>query len=422
MHSVPTFAYSCRFFRLIAALSLVVVVLLPESLPAQTTPRFRPAASDRFFTDHQGTLHGQVCSPGQDQVGLHVLLMSKQQRVSQVQTAANGTFQFQDVAPGEYSLVIAGPGQFAGLGVVIKHPDPNLPDEVEADVGADTGGYVPIKLSTISTNYRGVQMLTKHALPNLAETLAANQSISNSDSRQTRGLPAALHRQIRTAQGGLHGRIRSLLANEAGTVQVFLIQQDRPMFQVQSNTRGEFVIPDVTPGTYDLVAVGRRGFAALRIDVVENPQPMKKISFSGAIATELNLSLAKPIGENEFVPEPVAETDATVRSEIVMEPAYANLATGPMEYASESMAYGCAAGGTGGAYQNFSNVAAPQVIGDRIGGSFVQSFNAGPSFGGLSRPMPSGGGLGRLLRLGTLAGAIVAIADDDPRPASPVID
>ena len=79
----------------------------------------------------------------------------------------------------------------------------------------------------------------------------------------------------------------------------------------------------------------------------------------------------------------------------------------PVEYAGESIGCGGACGGCGGSCGNFSNVSS-RVLGARGGAR----GGAGGFIGGNT------GGLSRLLTLGSLAAAVVAIADDDSEPAS----
>ena len=87
--------------------------------------------------------------------------------------------------------------------------------------------------------------------------------------------------------------------------------------------------------------------------------------------------------------------------------------TAPIEYASESLGCGCAAGGSCGSCGSYSGAGAG-LLGR--GGS----FGGGGGFGGAG--FGGGGSFGRLIGLGGLAVGVVAIADDNdstPLQASP---
>lgn len=349
---------------------------------SQATPAIK--SIHQFALDQQGMLTGRVTTLKKSPLGLDVFIVANKTVLANAKTDSTGTFVIKGIAPGTYSMFVAGQNQIAAQGISITGPT-NQPTSNE------------LALTTIGTSYDGVKQLIDNAI--LPEIVSATQkntsqiSIVLSDEEVTK--------KVRIINGRIRGQISSLIAEDhAAGVQVHLIQNNQPIAQVQTNALGSFVIPDVDAGTYDFVAVGKHGFAAIRVEVIGNRSPMSMVSYQADISSALEV----PLAEDAIPARQVSaqtEVDYQQGNEVFMEPA--NLA--PIQYASESIGYGGAGGGVAGAAGNFSGLSGG-------GGGF-----AGGGFGG-------GGGLGgsglrRLLRLGAIGGVIVAIADDDPGAASP---
>ncbi len=360
----------------------------------------------QFALDAKGNLQGRVTDL-QQTTAVQVYLLKNQSIVASAQIDAEGDFTLGKIQPGTYSLVVAGRQRIAARGISVVAPSS----------GRETSSK--IQISTVATRYEGLKNLLQQSL---------DQSITQviSGNPEDRSFATNLNdehesKQVRIINGSLRGQISSLIAaDHAESVQIYLIQNGQPMYQVQTNALGAFLVPDVEPGPYDFVAVGKTGFAALRFEAIGS-SATQLISFSDRIDSLLEVSLAESQVAKSVVEPLVGDLQDTVTNEVVMEPAYANPNRGPIEYASESIACGCSSGATGGYYGNYSNFVSSGMVAGRyggFGGGFHGGLGGSGRFGGFLR---SGGGFGRLLSLGALSGTIIAIADDnDPAPASPV--
>ena len=365
--------------------------------------------------DESGILRGQVTNHNHDDVeGLRVFALQSQSIVQSATTDENGEFILSHIRPGNYSLLVAGKHRLAAKGIsVVEQANHSLrPDS-------------KVKMSLVDTGYEGIQELIETTLN---EKLASAVTENPAGSISTHLGDEPESNRIRIINGSLRGQISSLTAAEdAEAVQVFLIQNEQPVYQVQTNALGAFLVPDIEPGVYDFVAVGKTGFAALRFEAL-GISATQLISFSENINSLLEVSLAEfskssATAKLEPVSEPSQDAISySVERNVMMEPAYINPTTGPIQYASESIACGCSSGATGALYGNYSNFASPGMMGGRFGGRFGTRFHGGLGgagrFGGL---LQSGAGFGRLITLGALGGSVIAIANDnDPEPASPI--
>jgi hypothetical protein len=207
------------------------------------------------------------------------------------------------------------------------------------------------------------------------------------------------------------------------------------------------MVTDLEPGVYDFVAAGPSGFAAVSFqaideevgeigdsvltdsdeipvaipataqDVIEADIPFDGGYADGGIvdsgysdSLDVCLTCQQDTG---FVSDQIeyAGTDY-YEGDMVYD-------SSPIEYASESVGCGAAAGGACGSCGDFSGVSSCDSCGGGCcgGGGGIFGGRGLLGFGG-------GGGLGRLLSLGGLAGGIVALASDNDdviviQPASP---
>jgi len=296
----------------------------------------------RYSLDEAGNLHGQITVTGDKPNGLGVYAMQGKQVVHQATTNALGEFSLAQIAPGQYSIVIAGRNQLAAQGIMI-----------DRDRSQNANDF--FELSTIRTGYQGVQDLVTTALPQqISKSLAAAESDFRQVSATFSDIPIA--KQVQIINGNIRGQVVSLINenNIAGTT-IHMLQADS-------------------------------GMAAMRIEAIANKTPMKMVSFTQPIPTTLSIPLAEDCPCNQVQGDQTIQHD---NQQAAMEVS----SLSPVEYANESIGCGGCCGGCGGAAGNFSNV----------GGA---GFSAG------------GGSLSRLLTLASLAGAVTALADDDPEPAS----
>ena len=345
-------------------------------------------AIHRYALDHSGNLTGQVIVTGDKPSDLGVYAMQNNTIVHQATTNSMGEFTIATIKPGRYSLVIAGRNQLAAQGIMI-----------EQNATPRTKDY--IQLSTISTAYKGVQDMVATALPreiatNLGAAVGSMQQVSATLS------DAPIAQQVRIINGNIKGQVVSLINdnNIAGTT-VHLLQNSKPVAQVEIDSEGVFTIPDAEAGTYDLVATADAGMAAMRIEAISISNPMKMVSFSQQVPTQLSVPLAEDCPCNQVI----ADQPVPSGESVVMEAA----SHSPVEYASESIGCGGSCGGCCGSTGNFAN-STGRVLGFRGGGTGGGGGFIGGSAGGAS--------ISRLLTLASLGGAITALADDDDEPAS----
>jgi len=345
----------------------------------------------RYALDQAGNLTGQITVTGDKPSNLGVYAMQNNVVVHQAKTNQMGEFTIATIKPGRYSLVIAGRNQLAAQGIMI-----------EQEATQATKDF--IQLSTIQTSYQGVQDLVATALP---KEIATNLGTAVGGIQQVSAIlsDAPIAQQVRIINGNIKGQIVSLINdnNIAGTT-IHLLQNSKPISQVEIDDEGMFTIPDAEAGIYDLVATADAGMAAMRIEAIGISNPMKMVSFSQPIPTQLSIPLAEDCPCSQA--QTVVQADQPVPSN---EPIAMEVAShSPVEYASESIGCGGSCGGCCGATGNFAG-STGRVLGFRGGGGgFIGGSGAAGSTGGLSR----------LLTLASLGAAITALADDDDVPAS----
>ena len=344
----------------------------------------------RYALDQSGNLAGQVTVAGDSPNNLGVYAMQNNSVIHQATTNSRGEFTIATMKPGRYSLIVAGRNQLAAQGIMI-----------EQDATESTNDF--IQLSTIQTTYKGIQDLAVTALPkeistNLGPAVDGIQQVSVTFS----DVPIA--QQVRIINGNIKGQIVSLINdnNIAGTT-VHLLQNSKPVAQVEIDAEGMFSIPDTDAGVYDLVATADAGMAAMRIEAIGNSNPIKKVSFGRQIPTQLSVPLAEdcPCNQPVQADQPIATSEP-----IAMEAA----SHSPVEYASESIGCGGSCGGCCGASGNFAG-STGRVLAPRGGGGGFLGGGSGGLAGGSA-------GISRLLTLAALGGSITALADDDDEPAS----
>ena len=349
----------------------------------------------RYSLDQAGNLNGQVTVAGDKPSGLSVFAMRGKKITHQATTNSMGEFSMAEITPGPYSLVIAGRNQLAVQGIMI-----------DQDRSQNANDF--IQMSTIQTGYQGVQDLVTTALP---QQITANMGAAENKTMQVSAMLAEIPiaKQVQIINGEIRGQVVSLINedNIAGTT-IHMLQNSKPVAQVEIDSEGYFAIPDAEAGIYDVVATADSGIAAMRFEAIAKKTPMTMVSYTQQIPTELSIPLAEDCPCNQ----------TQIGQDVAMEVS----SQSPIQYANESIGCGGACGGSGGAAGNFSNVSG-RVLGTRGGGLVGQGGQVGQGFFGGGRLGAGGGSLSRLASLAGLAVGVAAIADDDddgddPAPAS----
>ena len=191
-----------------------------------------------------------------------------------------GEFTLAQMTPGQYSIVIAGRNQLAAQGVMIDRDRSRFANDF-------------FEMSTIPTSYQGVQDLVTTALPKqITSSLGGADSKFKQVAATFSDTPIA--KQVQIINGNIRGQIVSLAnENNVDGATVHLLQNSKPVAQVEINSEGYFTIPDAEAGIYDMVATADSGMAVMRIEAVANKTPMKMVSFTQQIPSELSVPLAE---------------------------------------------------------------------------------------------------------------------------------
>ena len=323
-------------------------------------------------------------------------------------TAADGTFAVQGVAEGAYSFVATGKNGFAAYGVrVVAQSDSNKANVMEA--------------AAVSPRLAVVKKILEQQLP--LEVSA--EILADSGDASVEQVVGA--NRVRLNDGKLSGHVVPLVGELAAVEGTFvhILKNDDQVAEVQADDHGNFMVEDLEPGVYDFVAAGSSGFAAVSFEAVKQDEEAKSV----AEMVVQSDSEEVPVSIQDMIPTDIPYNGGGYSDSLdvqltgcqdcgfinnQMDYGTSNIGyadSAPIEYASESIGCGSAAGGSCGSCGNFSGYSSCGSCGGGGGGG-GGFLRGGRLFGG------SGGGRGRLLLLGGIAGGIVAIASD-PAPVSP---
>ena len=388
--------------------------------------------------NRNGSVEGRIASiengTNEGLASLKVFFVQNGEVVSETTTQSDGSFVAQSVPEGAYSFVATGENGFAAYGVrVVSDATGKLDNLMQA--------------AAVSPNMDSVKQIIKEKLPS-----EVTEQILSTVVSEDRVVGA---NRVRLNDGQLQGSVVALLGDEntEGTY-VHIIKDNTQVAEVQADESGSFMVKDLEPGVYDFVAAGPSGFAAVSFEAVQDEETPSVLS-EGEVADlvdtdELPVSIEPGLVEPGFVEpgfvvaDPITYQDAIladipydagfsdsldvcltcgqdagfVSDQVFSEPVFAEqpiFQDAPIEYAGESVGCGCASGGCCGAEANFSNFSSCNTCNPApnpcCGGGGRRLFSGAGGSGG--------GGLRRLLLIGGLAGAIIAIADDDSVDESP---
>ncbi len=370
-----------------------------EPAAAATETYLEGSRSHEVTLNRVGQLEGRITSG--DQTGeLNVYFVRDGKIVTRTTTQDGGYFIANNVSEGNYSFIATGRGGFVAYGVQVHAYD-------------QATGVNAIEAATVSSGFSGIQRILKNSVPS---QIAAE--IRGVEQRDGAAEPFAGSNIVKLVDGRLNGQVASVDLNRQpvyGT-EVYIIQNDREIARTTADARGNFDVPNLESGIYDFIAAGSNGIAAIRFQAVDSESALDQtngentfqpVSFRKTVASAAAASLQVCLtceGDSGFVGEQIdyASNDAVIVDSVPFD------STSPIEYASDSLGCGCAAGGSCGGSGSFSGAGTGLLRGGRLGGGGAGA--AGLLGGG-------GSGFGRLIGLGGLAGGIVAIAtDSDARP------
>ena len=221
-----------------------------------------------------GSISGTIGAPAGDsqirQSGVDVSLLSGGKRVVSARSAEDGSFKFNNVAPGVYSLVAETPSTLAIMSLTV--------------LDGGTGNHLPtgiqIRSLTPATD-RVVSLLRSGSVPRDTHGVAVDKDPIAGTRKFLNSYKVGID-----SEGGLRGRVtvpggdRSL----AGTM-VYLTSAGKEVARTKTDENGNYRFDEVLPGNYGFVASGPQGVAALGFvavsDAAMDGEPSASISSDG---------------------------------------------------------------------------------------------------------------------------------------------
>ena len=389
-----------RNLKIVIVISFIALPVIASNASAKWNPQGESTGESVMFGDapelkaniparavglnEHGILEGEVVSIdatsksriGMD--GLNVFFVQDGKVIKQTKTGPGGSFEIMGIDEGAYSFFAAGRSGFTAHGVYVTGREAASAQSV-------------LTASMASANCYGIQQLLKNNVP---AQVASTVMVAAEKAGQGASLEPAT--QVMLNNGRLTGSVYSVASQTQSVsgIHVHIIQGDQSIAQVQTDDLGKFVVPDILPGVYDVVAAGEQSFAVARFEAIGRSSVMTQVSYRKAAELEITLIQDGNGGDG-----------ATTRgNDLVVEPSFEEAG----QFAGESTALGGASGGSSGAAGNFSNFSGGGVVRGRFGGG-------GRGYGRF------GGGVGaqRLLLLGGLVGGLSAIDNSDPNDGSP---
>ena len=326
-----------------------------------------------------GGVDGRVVSFAADQADrglsdLVVRFVKNGKTVRQGKTDSDGVFSVNDIPEGVYSFIASGENGYAAYSIrVLSDATGQLSDVVEV-------AAVP-EVNAVD------RLISKKIQAEAIQAEASDAELSE----------AGVNRVV-VLDGNLIGKVLDLDGNGIAKMQIDILKDGVSVASVISGDNGEYVVPDVQPGVYGLVAAGANNAAVVGFEAVEAVDQALEGSFvstAGKALPSYGESLVVYVAARQDLAPEVA-----VEEEFVYESA-------PIEYIGQSIACGGASGSCGPVADSCCSPA-PSCGGGRFGG------------GGLGGGV-GGRGVGRLVAIGGLTVGVIALAGDGgATPVSPV--
>jgi len=292
--------------------------------------------------------------------------------IRQGKTNSDGVFSVNNVPEGVYSFIASGENGYAAYSVQVL---------------ADSTGQLPrvVEVAAVPEVKAIDRLISKQVRSKVAQSGGGSAELAE----------AGVNRVI-VEDGNLAGRVLDLDGNGVAQMQIDILKDGVSVASVVSGNDGEYVVPDVQPGAYGMVAAGANAVAVVGFEAVEVAgQPLEGsfVSTKGDMVPNYGESLVVYVAAGQDL-----SSEVVVEEEFVYENA-------SIEYIGQSIACGGACGSCGPAADSCCSPA-PSCGGGGFGGG---------GFGG------GGGGLGRLVAIGGLTVGVVALAGDGgATPVSPV--
>jgi hypothetical protein len=296
--------------------------------------------------------------------------------IRQGKTNSDGVFYINNVPEGVYSFIASGEDSFAAYQVTVVADAASVHSKV-------------IELAAISRNKSLTEIF--HSLDPKSGVLVANEFSE---------VVADGANRVTLVDGSLSGKILTSKKSLSAGLSVDIAQDGRLVASVTADSSGEYLIPGLVPGVYELVASSDACVAAVAFEVVgvEDATTDRSVVFvstrGAAVPSYATSLLTAAVPRQDLLQEEV--TEVVFNEEV---------GGRGINYSAESVTLGGAVGATAPVPETF--VGGGGIFGGRVGG------RVGGGVGG--------GGLGGLASIGGLAFGVVAVADDgEATPVSPV--
>jgi hypothetical protein len=286
--------------------------------------------------------------------------------IRQGKTNSDGVFSINNVPEGVYSFIASGKNSFAAYQISVISDSTSVYSKV-------------IELAAVSRNNSLAKVFESTDL--MVGGLVANELGDV--------VPDGANR-VALMDGVLSGKILAAEKSLALGVSVNIVQDGNLVANVTADASGEYLIPDLTAGIYELVASGTDCVAVVGFQVVD------AASTDGSVTFVSTAGPAAPSYASSLVTTVVPRQDIVQEESAEVE--FDGDDGGDIVYSAESLTMGGAAGSAGVSSETF----------------VVDSIVGGGGGGG-------GGGLGRLVGIAGLTVGVVAVAGDGgATPVSPV--
>jgi hypothetical protein len=283
--------------------------------------------------------------------------------IRQGKTNSDGVFSINNVPEGVYSFIASGKNSFAAYQISVISDSTSVYSKV-------------IELAAVSRNNSLAKVFESTDL--MVGGLVANELGDV--------VPDGANR-VALMDGVLSGKILAAEKSLALGVSVNIVQDGNLVANVTADASGEYLIPDLTAGIYELVASGTDCVAVVGFQVVD------AASTDGSVTFVSTAGLAAPSYASSLVTTVVPRQDIVQEESAEVE--FDGDDGGDIVYSAESLTMGGAAGSAGVSSETF-------VVDSIVGGG-------------------GGGGLGRLVGIAGLTVGVVAVAGDGgATPVSPV--
>jgi hypothetical protein len=311
--------------------------------------------------DSQGRFTGSVVSlfrggASEKVANAQVALLRGGRVVASTMTNLDGDFLFNGILPGNYTIEGLGTNGTFSFALHVLSG--------QAAQGGNVKIYAVVPGGTVVTKYFARFMTPSSPV--------RNEVYGVSEQRVSQGNGQISLDQNGAFRGNLMLPGTAFAAADMSSTEVILLQNGREVVKSRANADGSFTFNGLATGVYGLVAAGPVGRAAVAFELVDGKPVAQQqrggvsfVAIQDGPASSLNMELAPPATGTE--------------EELVMD-----------EMGMPMPGGGMAAPGSGG-------------------------FGGGGSGGG-----GSAGGIGDLLGIAGLAGAVVALTDDDNTVASPI--